>query len=375
MSKNILILTNYDAGLYLFRKELIQRLVSEGYTVHVSTPDTGYIDSLSALGALIHVSDVDRRGTNPVRDMKLYKDYRELIREVNPDAVLTYTIKPIVYGGIAARMEHVPLLSNVTGLSSAMLYGSGVFGKFLTSLYKAGLKGASYVFFQNEQNRDKLTELGCVPSKAKVVLLPGSGVNLTEHAYVPYPEQTDDGKIRLLYVGRVHPTKGSDELLKTAEAIHASHPEVIFDIVGDCEDDSRTRYADEIKRLEKTGAIAFYGYQTNVAPYYERCHALVHPTYFEGMSNVILEAASTGRPILASDVPGCKEIFEDGVGGIAFTPRDAASLKEAVLKFIGMSYEDRQNMGCKAREFVEAHFDRQMVVEEYLKALNDLQNR
>ncbi len=369
MNKNILILTNYDAGLYLFRKELLKALVGAGNTVHVSTPDTGYADRIEATGAVVHPSQVDRRGTDPLKDLKLYRYYRHLIAELSPDVVLTYTIKPIVYGGVAARKEHVPVLANVTGLSSAMLHGSGVFGRFLTVLYKAGLKGASCVFFQNEQNLKRMTEAGCVPEKAEVILLPGSGVNTEEHAYKQYPSDDPDGRIRLLYVGRIHDTKGSRELFEAAEKIHSEHPDVVFDIVGDCEEDSRAEFEPVKAALTESGAAVFYGYRDDVDTFYEKCHALVHPTYFEGMSNVMLEAASCGRPVIASDVPGCREIFEDGISGIAFEPKDTDSLVAAIERFIDMDPESRSRMGEKARRYVQERFDRQKVVDEYIKAV------
>ncbi|MCR5595092.1 MAG: glycosyltransferase family 4 protein [Lachnospiraceae bacterium] len=372
MIKKILILTNNDAGLYLFRKELIAAMINEGCELHISTPDTGYTESIKKLGTTVHDTGVDRRGTNPLKDIKLYRDYKRLISEVKPDAVLTYTIKPIVYGGMACKRVGVPVLANVTGLSSAMLHGSGLMGRFLTILYKKGLKGASYVFFQNEKNRELMLEKGCINKNSKVVLLPGSGVNLTEHGFVPYPEEGADKRVRFLYVGRIHDTKGSEELFEAARRLHEDCPEVVFDIAGECEEDSLEKYKPVMEELKKAGIATFHGFVKDVSPLYARCHALVHPTYFEGMSNVILEAAATGRPVIASNVPGCREIFEDGVGGIAFEPQNTDELLSALKKFLSLSYEEKCKMGTNAREYVEKHFDRNIVTDEYINALRSL---
>lgn len=371
MEKSVLILTNSDSGLYDFRKEVLTALQKEGYRVHVSVPDTGYAKKIDALGCIRHETHLDRRGMNPLQDGKLFLFYLRLIRQVRPAAVLTYTIKPNVYGGMACRLLRVPVLANITGLGST-LQKSGILQKLIVFLYREGLRCASCVFFQNKKNLEFMTEKGCLKRGAPVRVIPGSGVNLQEHEYRPYP---GDKQVRFLSVMRIMKDKGIGELLETAGTIHAQYPETLFEILGAYEEESRDRYEPLIGDLQSRGAVRYYGYRDDVAAFYEDCHALIHPSYHEGMSNVLQEAAAAGRPVLASDINGCKEIFEDGISGFAFPPKDAAGLTEAVRRFLSLSHSQREEMGRQARAYVEGHFDRRDVVEAYLEEIRRVTGR
>jgi len=366
LRKRILIISNSDAGLFEFRKEVVSALVLEGYEVHISAPETGFMDRLKALGATIHVTALDRRGMNPKTDYKLYKEYKRLCKELKPDAALTYTIKPNVYGGVACKKNKVPYLSNVTGLGST-LQGDGVLKKFIVALYKTGLKSASCVFFQNAYNMEFMKTCGCISDNTHTRLLAGSGVNLEEHSLKPYPINSE--KIHLLNVGRIMDDKGSSELLEAIEQIHINHPEVVLDILGTFEDETKEKYEPWINRLVEDGIVVFHGFRDDVDNFYETCHAVVHPSYHEGMSNVVQEGAAAGRPVITSDIPGCNEIYEDGVGGIAFEPRSTKTLKDAIEKFLEMSDEEKEKMGVSARDYVSKHFDRKLVVSAYLEEI------
>lgn len=404
MSKKILILGNSDAGLYEFRKEVVSALIAEGDEVHISVPDSGYIERLKELGAIMHPTVVDRRGMNPVADLKLYRIYLSLVKGIKPDAMLTYTIKPNVYGGIAAsrvRVASLPaagvssaterrkvrVLANVTGLGSS-LQGNGLKAKFIKFLYRMGLRNASCVFFQNETNLEFMNHAGSIPATADVVLLPGSGVNLEEHRFQEYPEvqgveaqvtgSLGDGpqvsqmqaETRFLYVGRIMDDKGSSELLTAMEEISKDFPGVKLDIIGSYEEETREKYEPWIARLSSKGIVEFHGFRDDVDSFYGRSHALIHPSYHEGMSNVVLEAAAAGRPVLTSDIPGCREGYENGVGGISFEAKSVESLKSALIKFLSMDASERKSMGLAARRFVEEHFDRKIVIDAYLKAVD-----
>ena len=324
----------------------------------------------------MHITPIDRRGMNPATDIKLYKKYRALLRQVKPEAVLTYTIKPNVYGGVACRQEHIPCLANVTGLGST-LQGSGPVKQLIVQMYKAGLRGAACVFFQNEYNLEFMKREGCIRHDAHTRLLAGSGVNLTEHAYQPYPMKTDyalgklsDDKIHILAVGRIMDDKGSTELLEAIERIHESHQDVVFDILGSYEEETKGKYEPWVNRLCEAGAINYYGFRDDVDNFYKTAHALVHPSYHEGMSNVVQEAAAAGRPVITSNIPGCKEIYEDGVGGISFEPRNTEGLVLAIERFIALSESEREQMGIAARKYVENHFDRKLVTKAYLEEID-----
>lgn len=365
MGKSVLILANSDSGLYDFRREVIIALQKEGYCVHVSVPDTGYAKKIDALGCVRYETQLDRRGMNPLRDGKLFLFYLRLIRRVKPAAVLTYTIKPNIYGGMACRLLRVPYLANITGLGTTLEHG-GLLQKLIVVLYRESLHSAGCIFFQNRRNLAFMQEKGCLKRGAKTRVTSGSGVNLQEHGYRPYPQ---DEQVRFLSVMRIMKDKGIEELLEAAKAVHAEYPETVFQILGAYEEESRSRYEPMIEGLQSEGIVQYYGYRDDVEAFYEGCQAVIHPSYHEGMSNVLQEAAAAGRPLIASDINGCKEIFEDGVSGIAFPPGDAAGLTDAVLSFLSLSRNRREEMGKRARAYVEQHFDRKNVVAAYLEEI------
>lgn len=373
--KTILILSNSDSGLCDFRKELLQELVRTGYRVLVSVPDTGYVERIRSFGCECIETVLDRRGMNPVRDIKLLLFYLKLIRTYRPDSVLTYTIKPNIYGGLAARLTRTPYLANITGLGTS-LEKDGPLQKMIVLMYRTALKKASCVFFQNSGNQEFMQKKGCVTGKTRVIS--GSGVNLQEHGYEEYPvsgasvsdaEVCASGQIRFLSIMRLMQSKGIEELFAAAEAVHARYPHVVFQLLGAYEEESRQQYEPVVKKLEKCGALEYYGYRDDVPDFLKNCHAVVHPSYHEGMSNVLLEAAATGRPVLASNVEGCRNTFQDGISGIAFEVKSAESLQAALEQFLELSNEQRAQMGKCGRAFVEANFDRKLVVAAYLEEL------
>lgn len=365
MKPVVLILGNSDSGLYDFRKELLEALLKEGYEVRVSVPDTGYVSRLKALGCSYHPVSMERRGMNPAKDLALFRSYVRLLRQVRPAVVLTYTIKPNIYGGLACRLTRRPYLVNITGLGTALEHG-GLLQKMLVVLYRLALSGADCIFFQNERNRQFMQEKGCVKKRAVTRILPGSGVNVTRHTAKPYPAE---GKIHFLSVLRIMQDKGIEELMEAAGQIHAAHPETVFDLLGSYEEETKNKYQPRLEDLQKRGIIQYYGYRDDVPAFYESCHALIHPSYHEGMSNVLLEAAATARPVLASDIPGCRETFVDGVSGFSFPPGDAQGLTQALERFLALTHEERKAMGEAGRAYVEANFDRTQVVKQYLKAI------
>ena len=210
-NKRILVLANNDVGLYRFRKDLLAALLGAGHEVYISLPDGGFVSELVQLGCRFIDTPIERRGMNPIHDSKLFHQYRAILKEVKPDLVLTYTIKPNIYGGLACRMAHIPYAVNITGLGSAIENG-GWLKKFVLALYKPALKGARVVFFENAGNRDTLAATGVVP-QGRDVVLSGAGVNLEDYPYQSYPQE---GAVRFLFVGRVMREKGVDELFAAA---------------------------------------------------------------------------------------------------------------------------------------------------------------
>lgn len=355
--KKVLILANSASGLYDFRNELLLKLL-ESYEVHVSLPDEDTVPQLAQEGCQIHHTPIDRRGVNPVKDMSLLLAYWKLISKIMPDVVLTYTIKPNIYGNLCCRLKRIPYIANITGLGSVFENG-GMVQKIVVFLYKLSLKKASCIFFQNKKNQEIFEQYGIYGKKARLV--PGSGVNLDRHAFEEYSSKEE--KMIFLYVGRVMKEKGIEELLYAAKALCDEYPEVIFRLVGNYEED----YKGIVEQYEKEGILELIGYQKEIHPYYKEASAVIMPSYHEGMSNVILEASATGRPIMATNIPGCQEGFEDGITGFGFPARDKEALLDVLRKFMKLSKEERAQMGKNARAKMEREFDRKQVVNAYME--------
>ena len=360
----VLVLANFGMGLYKFRKELLEKMVNDGYQVTVSFPKDEYSELIEDLGCKFVSTDVDRRGKNPFNDLKLLKNYFELLREIKPNVVLTYTIKPNIYGGIMSSILKYPYLPNITGTGSAIQEG-GLLSKLSLNLYKVGIRKASGVFFQNKDNLDFFIKKGIV-SQENSIQLPGSGVNITDYDYLPYPMK--DSEIRILYIGRILRSKGINELLEAITIIKEKHKNVKFDIVGFCDED----YEKKLKEYENDNMLTFHGQQSDVIPYIKKSHAVVLPSYHEGMSNVLLESAASGRPLLASNVPGCQETFDEGVSGFGFEAMDTTSLVEAIDKFIELPYEEKRKMGINGKKKIENEFNRQIIIDAYSEMISSI---
>ena len=362
----ILILFNSDIGLFLFRKELIeqfQKLMAA--QVVISGPDGPYIEQLSGLGCHVHLLPLQRRGTNPFKDLNLFFSYLKLINQTTPDFVLTYTIKPNIYGGIACRLLGVAHLANVTGLGDAV-ENQGLVQKLVIILTKVAFKKTRAVFFQNASNKQFYEQL-MVVRPVQTQLLPGSGVNLEKHYYINYP--MDKKNIRLVYIGRIMKDKGIGELLEAVTKIHSNHPSATCDIVGSFEDDS---YRNLIESYVVAEGGQYLGVSSDVHDLLNDYHAVVLPSYHEGMSNVLLEAAATGRPVLASNIPGCRETFDEGISGFGFEPRSVDSLVQAIERFIALPHEQKAAMGLAGRKKMEREFDRQIVVDAYMREIENI---
>lgn len=356
----ILILANNDVGLYKFRKELLERLISDEYTVYASLPDGDLIPDIEALGCEVIKTEISRHGTNPVQDLKLMQTYIKIVKEKKPDIVFTYTIKPNVYGGAACASLHVPYVANITGLGTAVENG-GLMQKITLTLYRYGLRKAQTVFFQNKENEEFFTSKGLALGKHK--MLPGSGVNLQYYQPVEYP---GEDTIEFVFVARLMKEKGIDQYLEMAKAIRMKYPQTRFHICGFCEE----AYEDTVKELQKKGIVIYHGLVKNMREIYENVHCVVHPTYYpEGLSNVLLEASACARPIITTDRSGCREVIDDGVNGYIVKQQDSRDLIEKVEKFISLTYEQKKAMGQAGRAKVEKEFDRQIVIEKYLEEM------
>ena len=356
----ILIVTNHSYMLWQFRRELIQELLKKGEVI-ISTPFMGHEEDFAAMGCRCIRTDFERRNINPWREIQLFSFYRKLLKAEKPDLVLTYSVKPNIYAGILSRLCKIPYCVNVQGLGSAF-QRFGI-SRGITVLYRLALHGASTVFFENKSNEEFFLEKR-ITKKQNVVVLPGAGVNLSEYYQQPYPAENE--QIHFLYMGRIMREKGFDELVKAAKRIKAEYGErVVFDLVGFFEEN----YEGIIADLAVNRTVVFHGFQYDSRPYYASAHCVVLPSYHEGMSNVLLEAASIGRALITTDIPGCREAVEEGRTGFLVKPQDPESLYSAIKAFLALEPEQREQMGILGRKKMEREFDKARVVSQTLAAL------
>ncbi len=360
----ILILTNNFLGLYSFRKEVVKTLIDKGCHLAISAPFDEKTKYFEGIGCRLFYTQFNRKGMNPLKDLSLMLRYRKLLQKEKPDVVLSYTIKPNLYGGMACQLYHVPQIVNITGLGSAV-ENPGWLQKLTILLYKIGLRKTNIVFFQNRANMEFCEKHAMVHGQKK--LLPGSGVNLEYHQLKDYPSADDS--LRFIFISRLLKEKGIEEYLKAAEIIKKEHPRVEFHILGACED----AYEVRLKELQQKGIVIYHGKQPDVRPYIANSHCTVHPSFYpEGMSNVLLESCAAGRPIITTNRPGCGEIVDEGVNGFIVKQQDANDLVQKIEKFIALPFEQKRRMGLAARKKVEKEFDRNIVVKAYLDAISEL---
>ena len=280
--RKVLILTNSSGGLYDFRNEFVLALLGE-YQVYISMPDDVKEKELAAQGCRIVKTAINRRGINPLEDLKLYRTYSRMMKDIKPDLVVTYTIKPNIYGGFAAGMRKIPYIATITGLGGAF-DRTGMLLKLIVTMYRTGLRKAACVFFQNEENRGIFQRFGITAKKTRMVM--GSGVNLERHCYEAYPAGEET---HFLFVGRVMKERGILEYIEAAKALHSDR--VFFDIMGYCDED----YQDLLNALEAEGIIRQIGFHTQVHPYLAAASAIVVASFHEGMSNALIEGELNPR--------------------------------------------------------------------------------
>lgn len=359
----ILILANHFNTLRIFRRELIKSLADLGHEIIISIPfcDEENKSILESYGTSVVFTNFERRGMNPIKDIKLLREYKRLIRQTKPDKVITYTIKCNIYGGLACQSFKIPHYANITGLGSTF-QTEGLTKKLVSLLYKVSLRRSKRVFFENIGNRDTLLSLGCV-KRAQCVVLPGAGVNLDEFSPVPYP--SDASAIRFLFVGRIMKEKGVDEYFDAIKRIKSEYSNTEFHFIGWYEDN----YEPIVTDLIENKLIFFHGFQSDVKPFIAESHCIVLPSWHEGMSNTLLEASSMCRPIITTDIHGCKEAVIENENGYLITPKDTDTLYNALKRFIELSPKQRAAMGVIGREHMIKCFDKQKVVQMTLKEI------
>lgn len=358
--KKFLIITNHSYMLWQFRKEVIDELSKYGEVV-ISMPFVGHEEDFIAKGYRCIDTDIDRRGINPKTDLALYKFYKNLLKEKKPDIVITYSIKPNVYAGYACKKLGISYCVNVQGLGTA--FQKKPISTIVTMMYKVALTKAKTVFFENETNAQEFVDRGIIPKEQQTVLH-GAGVNLEVYKYKAYP--TEEDGIHFLFLGRIMKEKGVEELFYAAKELKAKYGDKVkFDFVGFFEDE----YKETVEELVENGIVKFHGFQSEPQPFYESTHCTVLPSYHEGMSNVLLEAAATGRALITSNIPGCKEAVDNGISGLLCEKMNQTDLLEKIEQFVLMTEAERIRMGKAGRKKIEKEFDKKDVVEATVSAI------
>lgn len=360
MSK-IMLISPKDNNFYNFRSELILKLHDLGYEVVLVCPYGRKMDYFTECGCRFIDISMDRRGTSIFNDLKLIKAYKKLLKKEKPDVVLTYTSKPSIYAGYVCSKMRIPYIVNNAGLMET----TGAFDIFMKFLYKLGWSKASCMMYQNTRERDVINKL--LGNKVHYRDIPGSGVNVDAFPFTEYPES--DEFIIFNYVARIVQLKGIDEFLECAKRIKEKYSNVRFVLYGDYDDDT---YRIKVENLQMQGIVEYGGIQLDMKPCIIKAHAVIHPSYYEGMTNVVLEHSAMGRPCIGSDIPGVREGIDNGKTGYLFKVKDVDSMVSVVEKFIQLSYEKKVEMGKAAREKIEREFDRDIVTKIYLEEIHNI---
>jgi glycosyltransferase involved in cell wall biosynthesis len=363
----IAISINASWNIINFRRGLIAGLQSAGYRVVAIAPTDAYSPQFAELGVEHVPIAMDNQGVSPRRDLGLLLRYLRVLRQVRPAAFLGYTAKPNVYGSLAAHMLGIPVINNVSGLGTAFIR-QGLLTRIVSGLYRLAFRRSSTVFFQNPEDRDLFVSAGIVAS-ARTAVLPGSGIDLDRFA----PANTAAGGDRpftFLLVARLLWDKGVGEYVEAARLVRAEHPGVRFQLLGFLDVANRTAVPrTEVERWVREGLIDYLGHSDDVRPFLAAADCVVLPSYREGLPRTLLEAAAMGRPLIATDVPGCRHIADHGVNGYLCAVRDSAALAEAMANMLRLPEAERLAMGTAARAKAEAEFDERKVVERYLEAI------
>lgn len=359
MKKKVLILSNHFITLYNFRKELITKLIEHGHEVFISMPRSDENSFFTDMGCKIIETSVDRRGINPIRDLRLILNYIKIMKNLKPDIILSYTIKPNIYGCIASNLTRNRQVSNITGTGGTFLKENAL-STIAKVLYKISLKKSYRVFFQNSGDKDYFVKNKLVVDNYS--LLPGSGVNLDQYKLSELPR---DNQINFIFIGRVMELKGVNEYLEAARAIKAIYSNVNFYLAGFIEED---RFKAIVEQYHSEGIINYIGYQKDIKSWIQKCHCTILPSHGgEGVPNVLLESAAMGRVCIASRINGSTDVINDGITGFLFETGNAKDLTSKIKKLLSLDYEAIKQMGLAGREKVGKEFDRNIVVDKYLK--------
>ena len=365
----VAVVVNTSWNIYNFRGGLLRTLSERGARVIAIAPEDDFSGRLETeLGAtFVPIKKLSRKGTNPLEDFRLVLELSRIYRRYHVDAVLHYTIKPVIYGSLAARLVGVKNISTLTGLGYAFL-STGIVNRVVKRLYRRALRSAYWTYFQNRDDRQLFLDTGLVSAERSGVV-PGSGIDTERFA----PSDESAESTNFLFIGRLLYDKGVMEFHDAARSLRRLYPEVTFHVVGGLDDGNPSGVPSSMVKLwEDSGDIVYHGQVADTRPYIAKATAVVLPSYREGLPRVMLEGMSMGKPLVASDVPGCRDTIEDGHNGYLVTVQDAVSLAGGMEKIIHSSAEERQRLGDNGRQLALTRFSEPVVVDHYLELLDEM---
>ena len=366
--RRVILSANSSWNIVNFRSGLIRALRDQGYEPVVAAPIDPVTDErMRELGVERVVVAIERAGLNPFADFRLLREYGRIFKRLHAIAYLSFTVKPNIYGCFAAARGGVPAIANIAGLGTVFI-GRGLLLRLVSGLYRLALRRAPIVFFQNPDDRALFLERRLV-RREQARLLPGSGVDLDRFRPAPLPT----GPATFLFSGRLLGDKGVRELIGAARIVRNSRDDIRIQLLGARDDGNRTAIPlAELDQWVREGLIDSLGETADVRPFIAKATAVVLPSYREGLPRSLLEAAAMGRPLIATDVPGCREVVEDGVNGFLCRANDPESLAEAMLKLAGLPPSARSAMGGESRRTVEERFSESVVIAAYLGAIGEV---
>lgn len=368
--KKVVISINTSWNVVNFRKGLIEALRARGYDVVVAAPRDEYSSLITDMGCRHVDIEMDNSGTSPVRDLALLWRYWRILRREKPLAFVGFTIKPNVFGSLAANLNGIPVINNVSGLGTVFVRG-GLLQRIAKVLYRLALARSKVVFFQNDDDRMLFVDGGLV-RKAQTALLPGSGVDLVR--FSPSSRKGPrSGSIVFLLVARLLWDKGVGEFIEAARTVRLKVPAARFQLLGFLDVENRTAVSRaQVEQWAEEGLAEYLGATDDVRPFLDAADCVVLPSYREGTPRSLLEAAAMGRPLIATDVPGCKEVVDHAVNGFLCKVRDADDLASRMIEFAVMDDASRDGMGIESRKKVERQFSETIVVERYMHQIEKL---
>lgn len=358
--KTFLLVASFPDSLIKFRGSLLRALLAKGLSVHVAVPDLSsteaIIDELISMGIQVHETGLQRTGTNPLSDVRTVVELQRLMRKIKPDYVLGYTIKPVIYGSVAAWLAAVPnRFALITGLGYAFTGDAtgkrGVLRQLIQRLYRFGLSRCHKVFFQNPDDQALFRELGLLPKVIPSRVVNGSGVDVAEYPVMPFPEATS-----FLLIARLLGDKGVREYAQAAGMVKQEYPQARFRLVGWIDDNPDAINQQELDSWLQSGTLEFLGKLTDVRPAIAESSVYVLPSYREGTPRTVLEAMAMGRPVVTTDAPGCRETVEEGKNGFLVAVQSVDELHSAMIRFLETP-ELVEQMGQHSRQVAEDKYD------------------